>query len=293
MELNSYFSGLLGAIEPDPTSVTTAKTAHETLRSQLQRDEEASEADPDSYLTGSYGRSTAIKDIKDVDIIVMIDLDHSKTTPEVVVAWVQSILQKYYTKVRAQGRSVGVTTTSGFDLDVVPSVAMSHRQGPLWIPDRDAGAWVASHPKGQIAFGISRNEATEGYYKHLVKIMKHWRDRLTPAASRVKSYILESLVAENIRYKPVSYGHGVQQILRGIEISYTPYVIAKIVPTVYDPGYPTVNVAKRWKFEEFLTFMERVKEGRAIADAALAESDQDSSIALWRRLFGTTFAPRS
>ena len=293
MELNSYFSGLLGSIEPNPTSVTTAKTAHETLRSQLQKDDEASEADPDSYLTGSYGRSTAIKDIEDVDIIVMIDLDHTKTAPEIVVAWIQSVLQKYYTKVRAQGRSVGVTTTSGFDLDVVPSVAMSHRQGPLWIPDRDAGMWVATNPKGQIAFGVNRNDATEGYYKHLVKIMKHWRDRLTPSSSRVKSYILESLVAENIRTKPASYGHGVQQILQGIETSYTPYVMAKIVPTVFDPGYPTVNVAKRWKFEEFSTFMERVKECRAVADAALAESDQDSSIALWRRLFGTTFTPRS
>ena len=292
MELNSYFDGLLGAIEPNSTSVTTAKTAHETLRSQLQKDEDVSQADPDSFLSGSYGRSTAIKDIKDVDIIVMIDLDHTKTTPEVVVAWIQSVLQNYYTKVRAQGRSVGVTTTSGFDLDVVPAVAMSYRQGPLWIPDRDAGAWVSSHPKGQIAFGISRNEATAGYYKHLVKIMKHWRDRLAPSSSRVKSYILESLVAENIRFKPASYGHGVQQILRGIDVSYTSYVVAKIVPTISDPGYPGVNVAKRWKFEEFTTFMDRVKESRAIAEAALAEQDQDRSISLWKRLFGTTFAPR-
>ena len=293
MELNSHFSGLLGVIEPNSISVTSAKSAHETLRSQLQKDEDASKADPDSYLTGSYARSTAIKDIKDVDIIVMIDLDHTKTAPEVVVAWVQSILQNYYTQVRAQGRSVGVITPSGFDLDVVPSVAMSNRQGPLWIPDRDAGAWVPSHPKGQIAFGINRNEVTAGYYKHLVKIMKHWRDRLTPSASRVKSYILESLVAENIRLKPASYGHEVQQILQGIDISYAPYVVAKIVPTISDPGYPSVNVAKRWKYEEFSTFMKRVKESRAVAEAALAEIDQDRSISLWRQLFGTAFAPRS
>ena len=292
MELNSYFSGLLGAIEPNPASVTIAKTSHETLRSQLEKDDEACEANPDSYLAGSYARSTAIKDIKDVDIIVMLDLDHTITPPDVVVAWVQSLLQKYYTKVRAQGRSVGVTTSSGFDLDVVPSVAMSHREGPLWIPDRDAGEWVASHPKGQIAFGINRNEATEGYYKPLVKIAKHWRDRLLPAAARVKSYILESLVAENIQFKPHSYAHGVRQIFQGIENSYTPYVIAKIVPAISDPGYPTVNVAKRWKFDEFSAFMERVKEGRTIAEAALAENDQDKSIALWRRLFGNVFAPR-
>ena len=293
MELNSHFNGLLGVIEPNSISVTNAKCAHETLRSQLQTDENASKADPDSYLTGSYARSTAIRDIKDVDIIVMIDLDHTKTAPEVVVAWVQSILQNYYTQVRPQGRSVGVITASGFELDVVPSVAMSNRQGPLWIPDRDAGAWVPTHPKGQIAFGINRNEVTAGYYKHLVKIMKHWRDRLTPSASRVKSYILESLVAENVRLKPTSYGHGVQQIFQGIDNCYAPYVVAKIVPTISDPGYPSVNVAKRWKFEEFSIFMKRVKESRAVAEAALAEIDQDRSISLWQQLFGIAFAPRS
>ena len=293
MELNSYFVGLLGSIEPNSTSVASAKTAHETLRSQLEKDDEASQANPDTYLTGSYGRATAIKDIKDVDTIMMIDLDHTKTAPDLVVAWVQSVLQKYYTQVRAQGRSVGVTTASGFDLDVVPSVAMSYREGPLWIPDRDAGAWVASHPKGQIAFGISRNQATDGYYKHLVKIMKHWRDRLMPAASQVKSYILESLIAQNVLFQPVSYGHGVQQILQGIDSSYSPYVVAKIVPIISDPGYPSVNVAKRWKFDEFSKFMQRVKHSRALAEAALAEDDQGRSIALWRQLFGTSFAPRS
>ena len=292
MELNSYFRGLLHAIEPSPYSVTTAKTSHETLRSQLENDEEACEANPDSYLAGSYARSTAIKDINDVDIILMLDLDHTVTSPDIVVAWVQSLLQKYYKKVRAQGRSVGVTTSSGFSLDVVPAVAMSHRDGPLWIPDRDAGEWVPTHPKGQIAFGVSRNEATSGYYKHLVKIMKHWRDRLTPADARAKSYILESLVAENIRLKPLSYAHGILQILQGIYVSYTPYVVAKIVPAISDPGYPSVNVAKRWKFEEFSTFMRRVKDGRAIAEAALAENDQNKSVALWRRLFGNVFAPR-
>ena len=293
MELNSYFRGLLGSIEPNATSVSSAKTSHEALRSQLQRDVEASKADPDSYLTGSYGRSTAIRDIKDVDIIVILDLDHTKTAPTVVVAWIQSVLQKYYTQVTAQGRSVGVTTGSGFDLDVVPSVAVSYRDGPLWIPDRDAGEWVRTHPKGQLSFGINRNGATDGYYKHLVKIMKHWRDRLVPTASQVKSYILESLVAENVLVKPASYGQGVQQILQGIDISYSPYVTAKIVPTIADPGYPIVNVAKRWKLNEFAAFMQRVKESRAVAEAALAEEDLDQSIALWRRLFGTAFAPRS
>lgn len=293
MELNSYFRGLLASIEPDPSSVKTAKDSHETLRSVLQEDDEVSQADPDSYLAGSYARSTAIKDIKDVDIILLIDLDHTQTSPDVVVAWLYSVLQKYYPKVRAQGRSVRVTTDSDFDLDVVPSVAMSHRDGPVWIPDRDAGQWVPSHPKGQIAFASQRNASTDGCYKHLVKTMKHWRDRQSPAGARVKSYILESLVAENIMSTPGSYGRGVVDILHGIDVIYGRYLAAKIVPTIADPGYPSVNVAKRWKFNEFAAFMQSVAASREIAEAAIAETDKERSVALWRRLFGLAFAAQS
>jgi hypothetical protein len=288
----------LGAIEPTPEAVTIAKTSHESLRELLRKDDDVSPADPDSYLAGSYARDTAIKDIKDVDIILLINLDHTKTSPDVVVAWLQSVLQKeeyeeLYPTVRAQGRSVRATTASSFELDVVPSVAISHRDGPVWIPDRDAQEWVASHPRGQIAFGVQRNASTDGRYKHLVKIMKHWRDRLTPAAARVKSYILESLVAENITIKPQSYGHGVVRVLQGIDTAYASYVRARIVPSIPDPGYPGVNVAKRWKFAEFAAFMESVVVSRKAAEAALSEPDKERSIALWRRLFGTAFEPRS
>lgn len=293
MELNSYFRGLLASIEPDASSVATAKRSHEDLRSILQTDNDVSQADPDSYLSGSYARDTAIKDIKDVDIIVLIDLDHSKTTPDVVVAWLQSALQKYYPKVRAQGRSVCVTTDSGFLLDVVPSVPLSHRDGPVWIPDRDAGQWVASHPKGQIDFGVQRNASTAGYYKHLVKIMKHWRDRLSPVNAQVKSYVLESLVAEMTTVEPASYGHGVVRILQGIHVSYAPYVSARIVPKIKDPGYSSVNVAKRWKFDEFTAFIDNVAASRTIAEEALDATDRDQSIALWRRLFGAGFESAS
>src|SRR5262245_5482890 len=75
MELNSYFRGLLSSIEPDTKAVKAAKCAHEELRSILQADEDVSEAEPDSYLSGSYARDTAIKNIKDVDIIVLLDVD--------------------------------------------------------------------------------------------------------------------------------------------------------------------------------------------------------------------------
>jgi hypothetical protein len=290
VELSSFFRGLLTRIEPKAQTVAKAKKAHETLRDQLKNDEEISKADPESYLAGSYARDTAIKDINDVDIILLLDVDHNTTGPEVVVAWLQSVLQNHYSEVNKQGRSVQVVTDSGFQLDVVPSEPMIDKDSPIWIPDRDAGRWVASHPKGQIEFGVKRNASTDGFYKPLVKAMKHWRDRLSPEAARAKSYILESLVSQAITSKPDSYGHGVVRILETIDTNYAPYANAGIVPNIPDPGYPTVNVAKRWRLEEFASFMQSVALSRAIAVAALAEVDSEKSVALWRKLFGPEFS---
>lgn len=292
MELNTYFRGLLTNIEPSPAAVKKAKKAQEDLRAHLETDEEISKANPDTFLSGSYARDTALNSIKDVDVIVLIDLDHNATAPDVVISWLQQALQKYYSKVRPQGRSVQVTTGTDFDLDVVPSVPLSHRDGPAWIPDREAQLWVATHPKGQIAFGANKNSSTEGRYKPLVKIFKYWRDRLPTETARAKSYLLESLVAQGLLSVPSSYARGVVAIFTAIYSSYLPYLSQNTVPKISDPGYPSVNVAKRWKLNEFSAFMREVETDLKIATAALNSQDKDQSVKLWRRLFGEKFRPK-
>ncbi|SRR6266487_4495813 len=289
MELNSYFRGLLSNIEPSSSAVKKAQKAHQDLRALLEKDDEISKANPETFLSGSYARDTALNTIKDVDVILLIDLDYTATEPATVIAWVQASLQKYYATVVAQGRSVKVTTGTDFDLDVVPAVPISHRDGPVRIPDRDAQSWVASHPKGQIAFGVQKNQATDGYYKPLVKIMKHWRDRLPTELARPNSYIVESLVAESLISTPASYGRAVVTILRSIHSRYASYLVSGTVPRISDPGYPSVNVAKRWKFQEFSAFMKEVQSAGETAERALKEEDQERSLALWKKLFGEKF----
>lgn len=289
MELESYFNGLLQNIEPSTSTVEQAQSAHKKLRTILENDEDIAESNPDTYLTGSYARHTAINDIKDVDVILLIEIDKDITTPEMVIAWIHQILQKYYEQIRVQGRSVRVTTDTGFDLDVVPATLVSSPDGPVWIPDREAQEWVKTHPKGQIAFGIAKNKATNGYYKKLVKIMKHWKDRILNKTARPNSYIIETLVAESLISTPQSCGQGVVDVLKFIYTKYSPYLNTGKVPVISDPGYPSVNVAKRWEFGEFSAFMQEVKSAWSTASAALIERDINKSVTLWKVLFGEKF----
>ena len=203
-------------------------------------------------------------------------------------AWMHSILARYYSDVRTQGRSVGVSAARNVSLDIVPSTLVGYDGGPLLIPDREAHEWVDTHSKGQIAAAVSQNRMTNGYYVQVVKLMKFWRDRLPTKSCRPKSYILEALVHGCIGY-PTSHATAVVNVLEGIERTYGAFQYTNSVPIVSDPGYPSVNVAKRWAREDFLGFLEQVESAADIARNALDETDEGRSRKLWRRLFGSQF----
>ncbi len=288
MELASDFKALLSSLQPGDDDVTAAKAAHERVRDRLRTDDESKEAHKDTFLSGSYARSTAINDINDVDVICILDLDHRITEPEVCLAWIQGILARYYKETKRQGRSVGASAAKGVWLDIVPATPVSADDGPLWIPDREAREWVQTHPKGQIAAGVSKNKTTNGYFVQVVKLMKFWRDRLGTDPCNPKSYILEALIHGTIG-NPSSHAVAIVNVLEGLESSYGSYRNTNRVPVISDPGYTSVNVAKRWGADEFTDFMVQVKSAAATARSALNSSDETTSRKLWRQLFGSTF----
>ncbi len=288
MELPGDFSRYLSSLEPDDDAVAAAKAAHEKVRERLKTDEDTKEAHKDTFLSGSYARHTAIHDINDVDVICVMDIDHTITEPDVVLSWLQGVLSKYYKETRLQGRSIGASAAKGVWLDIVPSTPVSADDGPLWIPDRDARQWVQTHPKGQIAAATSKNEGTNGYYVQTVKLLKAWRDLLPTEKSKPKSYILETLVHHMIGL-PSSHAGAVVSVLEGIQTSFGFYSGTGIVPQIPDPGYSSINVAKRWATGDFDAFLEQVKSAAETARKAFDATDETESRRLWRKLFDSTF----
>ena len=119
--------------------------------------------------------------------------------------------------------------------------------------------------------------------------MKHWKDRISNDSARPNSYIVESLVAQFLVAIPSSYAQGIVNILRSIYAAYSPYLKTGKVPIISDPGFPVVNVAKRWTIHEFSSFINEVDSALATASAALEERDISKSIAMWKILFGEEF----
>jgi hypothetical protein len=287
VELSGDFARYVSSCEPDDNAVTTAKKAHEKVRDELKTDEDTKDAHEETFLTGSYRRHTAIHNIEDVDVVCIFDLDiyAEGSEPEVVLTWLQGVLDKHYSETRPQGRSIGVSA-KGVWLDIVPATPV-YKDGPLWIPDRDAKQWVQSHPKGQISAASEKNKLTNGYYVQTVKLIKSWRDRLPTEKSKPKSYILETLVYQTIG-RPAAHARAVVNVLEGINSAYGFYRGSGTVPFIADPGLASVNVGKRWGSAEFDAFLDQVKSGATTARQALDATDEAESRKLWRRLFGST-----
>ena len=288
MELTSDFCAFLSSLQPGDDDVAAAKAAHEKVREQLRTDADSKEAHIDTFLSGSYARRTAINDINDVDVICILDLDHTVTAPEVCLAWIEGILSRYYKQTKRQGRSVGASAANKVWLDIVPATPVSAADGPLWIPDREARQWVQTHPKGQIAAGISKNKATNGYFVQVVKLLKSWRDTLGTDPCNPKSYVLEALIHTMIG-NPSSHAEAIVNVLEGIDRTYASYRTLDMVPVISDPGSTSINVAKRWSSAEFKAFLANVSTAAPIARSAYNNTNEAVSRKLWRQIFGADF----
>ncbi|HBA8656020.1 TPA: hypothetical protein J1202_004572, partial [Escherichia coli] len=110
MELNPQFNEFLTKIRPSDTQKEDWKSGAKTLRERLNNYEPLKGIVVSTFLQGSIRRSTAIKPLNgkrpDVDIVVVTNLDHTRTAPMEAMDLFVPFLEKYYPgKWEPQGRS--------------------------------------------------------------------------------------------------------------------------------------------------------------------------------------------
>lgn len=129
MDLPTYFTDFLQKIRPTASQKEDAKTGHKTLRKRLHADETLSAIIIDTFLQGSYRRSTAIRPNGeshfDVDVIVVTNLDENSHKPHEAMKKFEPFLEEHYKdKWEYQGRSIKITL-SYVILDLVVTSAPS------------------------------------------------------------------------------------------------------------------------------------------------------------------------
>lgn len=297
--LPHHFERLLSAIQPPDNRLAAARDLPPKVRDYLRGCTEVVTVSPHTRLAGSYARSTAAGDVKDVDILVILDADYQQQQPSIALTALGEALEALPEELgysdgevdtQPQRRSHHVYfADEDFHLDVVPAVAPDGVDDVLLVPDREWEKWVRSHPLGYGAHLSDVNSKHEDKVVRLVKLMKHWRD-VHMVNRRPKSYWLEVLVVRHICRGWVttadqSYAEVFAGLLDSIHGRYEAiFEEAGKVPVIPDPMLGN-NVAWNWKRSHFETFFRRLDESRGWARRALETNDRDEAVRLWQKVF--------
>lgn len=166
-----------------------------------------------SFLTGSYGRHTKTRPLKDVDIFFILDKEKEKKyldKPLELLEEFRKTLEPKYgkDKVKIGRRSVGVDLCVDpadeekiLSIDAVPAFDVGDHYK---IPDNVLKAWVQTDPEIHAAEATSANKAFDGEWKPLVKMIKKWNET---QGKPIKPSFLIEVMAQKILYPPFSGGY--------------------------------------------------------------------------------------
>ncbi len=147
-------------------------------------------------LIGSYGKGTAVRPPRDVDILFLLpkatwDRYQSRTgnRQSQLLQEVRGILQERYpaTSIRGDGQVVVVPFRNGHSVEVLPGWRTNNDK--YFVPNtHDGGRWQTVDHDAEINYIRDSDERSNGNTRNLIKMLKAWqRDCSVP----IKSLVLE------------------------------------------------------------------------------------------------------
>jgi hypothetical protein len=287
MELPAHFQTFLSNIEPTADQQAEVATGHATLRSRLREDEFAAYF-VGSFLVGSYGRGTAVRSTKTVDVVVVANYRRGFWEPHLSLSQLKRILSKYYTAVTVDGGSIRLPL-GVVELKIVPAIV--EEKVFLKVPDSAAHSWVSSNVHRHVQLSATMDAAKKGLYRPLVKALKCWRDHTMAEAWKPPSFLFECLIYD---YAANSALDSVAKAVEGfLWYTYNKYRLFResheSAPFIREIGAVDVNVAKNWAYGDFCRFMDEVHRSWILSHQAMEAQSKIVSVDRWRQLFGDAF----
>ena len=266
---------------------STVATRQTTVRSVLEAGLEVE----DSFLTGSYSRSTMIAPLKEADVDIFVVLParyfhHYQSAnggPAGLLDLVKRTLRKTYTRTPDIGRNGQAVTIrfEDFVVDVVPGIR--RQGGGFLIPNSITQQWLSTDPKRHVEIMTAANQAHNGELVPLVKMVKGWN---RSSGDYFRSFHLEVLVREILNpVRITDYSSGVRYVFDKAR--------ALVTQQNTDPAGYGDDVGAYLNTQEKLSTA-RAKFQTAYERAIRAEEsggrgDNHDAIDTWRRVFGGYF----
>lgn len=214
MTLDQAFDGFKSTLEIDQATQDAISQKEKLIRETLQREWRGCEVS----LSGSYGRKTKIRPLKDVDLFVVLPESYpepakiridAKTFALQRYADIQRIFPRE--SIRPQTHSIGLTFKDGpqgqslrFDL----VFAYKRNGGGYFIANRVENVWRFTNPNKQKEFVKEQDRKLQQQGVPIVKMIKTWNQH---KQLRLKSYHVETLLLRELKPGLGGYCRGVVQ----------------------------------------------------------------------------------
>lgn len=245
------------------------------------------------FLTGSYGRNTKTRPLKDVDIFLVLndsESDYLDKPPDAILDRLAEILSPHYPSRTSKGnRAVkvafgdAVADEQVMSIDVVPAFATN---GDYQIPDRREGGWIKTNPDVHKEKAAAAHTAFDERWKPAVKMIKKWNDHQDKP---VKPSFLLEVMALDLLIPPYggSYAREIRQFFASAATS-----IEDGWPDPAGLGPPVTARLEQNPWER-----DQAKSALRDAEAACTEALRleqagrtGAALDAWQELFGPRFA---
>lgn len=165
------------------------------------------------FYVGSYGRSTAIPSVSDVDLLYELPSElyarfngHAGNGQSALLAYVRASIKKTYsiTEIGGDGQVVVLRFDDGVKFEVLPAF-LNTEGGYTFADTNNGGSWRSCKPKQELAAFSTRNSACNGNLVELARMVRAWRDRNNVSMSGMLIDTLAYQFIDGWTYKDKSY----------------------------------------------------------------------------------------
>lgn len=179
MEVNELFDGLLENLKVDNRDAIASR--RDEIAKSLNRDFRSLDGSTNNQLmVGSYGRSTAIRGISDLDMLYILpasirDKYKGESGPQNILMRVRkAVLARYpNTDVRVD-QCVVVLQFQNFKFEVQPVFENDDRS--FSYPDTSARSWKVTKPRAEIEAIRTYDRLTRSNLRNLCKMARAWKN---------------------------------------------------------------------------------------------------------------------
>ena len=296
MKLHDYFKYFLeSTVNLNGSRIDTLDTRVETITNFLQADPTLGPAIIDVIKQGSYAHKTIIKPRPgrdfDADVLLQVeeqsDWDPSDYIAELYAAFRRSTT--YRDMVDRKTRCVTVQYANDFHIDVVPYI---ERGAGKYVVNRHENTFELTDPERFSEWLDEKNRTASLHLVPVIRLLKYLRDYKTRFA--VKSIVLTALLGDRVNFAnllgDVNYYCDLPTALVRILGDLDTYLqLNPTLQVIQDPGGTGEDFSQRWDQEGYANFRNWIHYYADKVVAAYNETDRDTSLALWREVFGDEF----